>query len=490
MIIEYILWVIFMKKMLIILIILFPQLINAATNDTKVTLINAPNGIYYYKKYLNGTVAQQPASIKVINNQFDAFCLETGIAISKDFYSSSNVFSPMNVNFTNDEIKKMQRYAAFGYEFPGHNNLNYYLATQELIWRVRPTFSTFKWLKSNNVNLVYDITAEKDEINHLIKEFDTELNLPKMIKGPIGSEIVLTEKNKILHNYKVTSNNAVIKNDDIIINFSKTQDEIVLSSAAEVTKPSIFYTKKGFQTLGKLYLNETKNFVIDVNAWYTANFNIYTRNKKSKKMILEDVLYILYDDQMNKLKTFTSNQGKLIIPLNEGNYYLQQASINNDYLLNNELFSLIIDENQHGEIDILVENMPIEEGKILINSYDSINLKIIEPVIYDVWQNDKLIFSGNKSEVEKMIFGIGNYQIKVKQVPDNYELPNKSYPFIINKHKDLIDIKIMLNPIIEIPQTDQWERNNNYDAFIIFILFAILASFAIKLYHYHSSKKI
>lgn len=479
-----------MKKILILLIILCPKLTYGAVNDTMVSLINAPSGIYYYKKYLNGTVAQQPASIKVINNQFYAFCLETGIAISKDAYSSNNLFTPVNVNFTKEEIKLMQKYAAFGYEFPGHNNLNYYLATQELIWRVRPSFSNFKWLKNNNINTVHDITFEKNEINRLIQEFDKGIDLPNKIEGAIGSKIILTDNNKALNHYQVTSDNATTENNKLIFNLEKPIDQIILTTKEEITKPSIFYTKQKFQTLGKLYLPEIKTFTININAWYTANISIYTMDQKYKKLITDEIEYTLFDDKMNEIKSLISNKGNLNIPLNEGTYFLKQKKINEQYFLNNKTYKLIVDENNNGDIDLLIENIPIENGKLSINTYDSINLKPIEGITYNILHNNTVFFSGNANDIQKLNLPLGSYELKINKIPPGYMVNEQKYIFNILKNNDLVVIDIMLDPIIKLPQTYRQEVNNiDYNKIIICLFSFILFTSITKLYYDYQNKQ-
>ena len=65
-------------------------------------------------------------------NGITAYCIEPAVPIDTDIYSSTTDWSVTGLN--NDVKRYIRLLAYYGYDYDGHNTMEYYLATQELIW--------------------------------------------------------------------------------------------------------------------------------------------------------------------------------------------------------------------------------------------------------------------------------------------------------------------------------------------------------------------
>ena len=148
-------------------------------------------------------------------NDITAYCIEPGLAIDTNVYSSTEDWSITNLD--NEEKNYIRLVAYYGYDYPGHNNMKYYLATQELIWR-KITGREVYWVEGDSVDSPrIDIEDEKNEIinlanNHTKKpSFDNQT-----IEVSLGTTTIIDE-NDILSDYEIYSSDI----DDVIIEENK-----------------------------------------------------------------------------------------------------------------------------------------------------------------------------------------------------------------------------------------------------------------------------
>ena len=118
--------------------------------DNVYAVYDAPDRvhIYYAQRYtLNGITA---------------YCIEPGLGIDTDIYSSTEDWQITNL--TSELRNKIRLIAYYGYDYPNHNTMYYYLATQELIWK-EITKRSIYWVNGEDVNAPkIDIEREKNII--------------------------------------------------------------------------------------------------------------------------------------------------------------------------------------------------------------------------------------------------------------------------------------------------------------------------------------
>ena len=91
----------------------------------------------------------------------------------------------------------MELIAYYGYEYPGHNNLKYYMATQELIWLFSE--DTVVWKQNRDFSSeTLNVEGEKNEIMTLVNNHD---KLPSFINSSytseFGKELTLVDYNNL-----------------------------------------------------------------------------------------------------------------------------------------------------------------------------------------------------------------------------------------------------------------------------------------------------
>ena len=100
-------------------------------------------------------------------NDITAYCIEPGLGIETDTYSSTDDWSITNLS---SEVRNYVRLIAYyGYDYPDHNTMKYYLATQELIWRKIEGREVY-WVEGESIDSPrLNIDKEKDIILSLVE---------------------------------------------------------------------------------------------------------------------------------------------------------------------------------------------------------------------------------------------------------------------------------------------------------------------------------
>ena len=156
------------KKILIIIItfLLTINYVNADIDDSKLVKNRYDNiyavydgidrvHLYYAQKYML--------------NDITAYCIEPGLGIDTDTYSSTTDWSLTNLD--KETINAIRLIAYYGYDYPEHDTMKYYLATQELIWRKIDNRDVY-WIEGTNKDGPrINIDNEKNIINELVNIF-------------------------------------------------------------------------------------------------------------------------------------------------------------------------------------------------------------------------------------------------------------------------------------------------------------------------------
>ena len=90
-----------------------------------------------------------------------AYCIELGKPIDSFNYVFSSSFDGSNLS--KEDIDYIKLAAYYGYNYPGHESDNYYLATQDIIWK-RLSNVSVKYIRNMNPNNYIDVSKEKEDI--------------------------------------------------------------------------------------------------------------------------------------------------------------------------------------------------------------------------------------------------------------------------------------------------------------------------------------
>lgn len=160
-----------------------------------------------------------------------------------------------------------------------------------------------------------------------------------------------------------------------------SSDGVVHYKKDELVKELItdFNGKCSFSNLlyGKYYIIENKipdNYIKDTNKYYfdisdgnlEYNFELKNYLKKGNIKVVSNCLingkYILYDHSMNKINEYKSFNGEInVYDLPIGKYYIKQISVDDGYILNNE----VLEANIINNLDEVIINISNSKELVL-----------------------------------------------------------------------------------------------------------------------------
>ncbi len=357
------------------------------------------------------------------------YCIESDVNIYEENYSSTEDWSI--TGYTNQDKEKMQLYAYYGYEYPGHNNIKYYMATQELIWLLSKD-EMIKWTKEDNSSSeVIDVSSEKNEILSLISKHNVIPSFNRQTyKTTAYDTMMITDTNNVLKNYDNDQNISYssnrfylnVKNKKITINFS---EKSILQD-----KTKVFYTSDNksqkIAVLGNPNLNKAVVYVEPVNV----SIKIRKLDYDSKELIVDSGIKIKLKGVDNNTEigpiTFTNGIARATIPA--GTYSVIELSTSSGYSLNTSCpwFNVTVDDK---DFTYDFYNKKIK-GKVRIKKTDELG-NYLEGTVFNIYDiNDNLVDSivTTKEEYdESKELDLGDYYVKEISSLNGYKIDNKVY---------------------------------------------------------------
>ena len=297
-----------------------------------------------------------------------AYCIEPGMNImTREYGFSSNL---LDSGLSQNIVDKIRLIGNFGYDYPGHQTDNYFLATQELIWEIIGNNEIHFTTGINDTGDMINIDTEKNEIMSLVNHYYLKPSFDStLVTGLYQDEIVLVDKNKVLSNYEVvsTNNDVLIDGNNLIIKLSSLgDDKITLIRKNYDDLSSAFYYASNSQDFMFLRSDDVVTSVINVRS-YIPYSNISIDKVGSmledfdgefiyKNRGLDDVVFLLYaandiyegdkllyhsNDLVERL--ITKNGQVVSQNLPNGVYYLKEFSTLDDFLLSDDVIFVELD---------------------------------------------------------------------------------------------------------------------------------------------------
>ena len=293
-------------------------------------------------------------------NGITAYCIEPGLGIDTSTYSSTDDWQITNLS---TEVRNDIRLIAYyGYDYPGHNTMNYYLATQELIWNKITKRNTY-WVYGEDINAPrINVDNEKQTIltmvaNHTkTPSFDNQT-----IEVNLNEEKTIIDENDVLGDYEIYESNI----NDVKI----AGNELKVTVKENIQTAQIKLIKKHYTSSTALIYYSGNNQkmmrsgILDpVVAQANVNINVKAKVKITK--IDQDYKYVIKRSNIKfKIKNLdtdeylcenndclfkTNDEGYFITSLlDKGNYQIEEME-NQDiygYLWNPNPLAFTIDEN-------------------------------------------------------------------------------------------------------------------------------------------------
>lgn len=356
-----------MKKIKIILILIITFLTNINTKALVANIIYQP-GIYSNKMQGNRTYYGQLGYVYIDDKI--AYCLEPYKIIGTDYIIDSSIMN----NFTQDDLNYFTLLSYYGYNNTNHNNVYYYMATQELIWR-RITGQEVYWTTQNATKGErINIESYKNEILNSINTHNISASFGNAtVKGKFRETIVLEDVNNVLKYYQINNQtpNKVRKegNKLYITIMSSKSENILLDRKFNNGTGNVFYSAVNSQALGTFALNQTKRLTLHVQATnkYSMKLNVTFKDKNTKKTIKDKVKFKIKDldkDEYikNNMIFETDENGNYLSDfyVEEGNYQVEIVEVPPNYTVEEGTkFQIIEDPN----VEIINVDNYIEEAK-------------------------------------------------------------------------------------------------------------------------------
>ena len=354
-----------MKKYfkVILLIVIFTFGIKGVKADTVTMSTSYIDNVWSFH-YRNGSMwsyGQLP--FRYVDDKL-VYCLQPDVRISTSEYI---LYDFSRSGYSEEDRKNMELISYYGYRYDGHDSINYYIATQDLLWRFSPD-DDIKWTTTNNeYGEVIDVSNEKNEILSLVSKHNV---LPSFNNSNndilVNGVLELNDDNDVLYNYDLEYDDSlIIETGNNNIKITPTNEgEYKIKLKHKVNYDSGTYIFDNFNTLTQMVGIFGAPTLIDgefsINA-KNSNINIYKRDKDSKEFIYDKGITIKIKDIDNDIYVgeYEFIDGIVNIKLPKGKYRIEELTTSDNYKLNDGLEFTVDEDNE--DIDFYNEKviMPI-----------------------------------------------------------------------------------------------------------------------------------
>ena len=351
------------------------------------------------------------------------YCIEPDIKITTSDYITYDFYRS---GYSDETRKQMELVSYYGYGYEGHDSLNYYIATQDLIWRFFGYTDDIRWTKGGEYGEEINIFNEKNEILNLINkhnvlpDFNDSVNEVK-----VNETKEFIDNNDVLNNYDIeyTGDIEVIKNNNKLIITPKRQGEYTINFIHKKNYDTATYLYDNFNTSTQSLAIFGPPILINGSMKIISNkidVDIFKKDEETKELIKDSGINIKIKDLNNNsyIGEYECNEGKLSLVLQEGNYLIEEISTLKPYSINEGLEFSITKDDTYKEIDFFNKKIKCEISVFTISG----DIKLDSDFeVYDLEGN--LVYKGRTTNGEaKFELEYGDYIIKEVSVPNGYIL--------------------------------------------------------------------
>lgn len=460
-----------MKKKLVVLIALFlsvlPLNVKAGNSDSYVSWA-LDMGVVAHQ--VRGGIEHMTNLALMKVNDKTAYCIQPGVEGDNNTWYSSTT----NVKDTplgDIDTKRLSLIGYYGYGYGNHNTKEYYMATQELIWRLMGVENVWWTDKKYNGN-VLNVEIEKAEILKLVNNYEVVPRLNFNKKYMIGDTITKNDFNNVLEGYEVSSSTS-----NVSIEGNKLSVEIVENTRFTLRRKKngaspIYYYKNGYQTIGtfEYAYDFEKEYVIE-SGYGTYRVEKYDYNTSSKTPFalgatLKGAVYGLYDINDNLIETKETNENGTVIfeNIEAKGYKVKEISPSKGYLLSNMAYTIFFNSSNFDEVYEDYEK--IIENEITITKFYEYDDKLLpeENIEFEIYRSDGTLYNKyitDKDGIIKVTLPYGIYTLYQTTTKEGYDIAQKRIINVIEKNEKqeitLVNKRIPVKieePKVEEPKED------------------------------------
>lgn len=403
------------------------------------------------------------------------YCIEPFKLIKPNVYYEEYEYNSDLFNISEEVLNKINLISYYGYGFYNHDSIEWYIATQALIWKSLGVEEIFFTDSSNNKVNKYE--AEINEINSLV---DKHLEKPSFsgshFEYSSNRQYEIYDTNDVLSNYEIKESNIESK----IIN-----NKLIIDTKEDGIYNITFIKKSPIDTNYKLYylsgaqalispgkLNDiTFNITIEVNS---GNIIINKFDSESEERIeatLKGAIYGIYNDSGLIAEITTDESGVATFnDLELGNYYVKELKPSEGYELDTNIYYInLTKENKSALINSYEK---IIKAEVILNKYyvDSDNYTKEDDAIFELYNSNLELVETFKTEngSAKKTIPFGEYYLVQIKGKDGYSFIDKFKISINEKRKyvfELYDKREVL--VVDVPDTLKNDHKSKVSASLI-----------------------
>lgn len=403
------------------------------------------------------------------------YCIEPFKLIKPNVYYEEYEYNSDLFNISEEVLNKINLISYYGYGFYNHDSIEWYIATQVLIWKSLGVEEIFFTDSSNNKVNKYE--AEINEINSLV---DKHLEKPSFsgshFEYSSNRQYEIYDTNDVLSNYEIKESNIESK----IIN-----NKLIIDTKEDGIYNITFIKKSPIDTNYKLYylsgaqalispgkLNDiTFNITIEVNS---GNIIINKFDSESEERIeatLKGAIYGIYNDSGLIAEITTDESGVATFnDLELGNYYVKELKPSEGYELDTNIYYInLTKENKSALINSYEK---IIKAEVILNKYyvDSDNYTKEDDAIFELYNSNLELVETFKTEngSAKKTIPFGEYYLVQIKGKDGYSFIDKFKISINEKRKyvfELYDKREVL--VVDVPDTLKNDYKSKVSASLI-----------------------
>ena len=333
-----------------------------------------------YVKDKNGTkVYSDFKTIHKSDTNELAYCIQPGVKITEDYYDE---FLSYNDRFKIDENKmqKVRLLAKYGYLYQNHTGINWYVATQFLIWRaVMPDTWDIYFVDENNNRLDNMFKDEINEINNLILNHHDAPNILNDYIFNLHDDIIIEDEYNLLDFYKSSSGNII--NNKLIINNDLNPGDYKYNLTVIDEKKPVFYnhpTGQDLFTRGEILKNN-----INLNIHITAGkVKINECDEKTFKDVMIGGTYEILDQDDEVVDEISCSENEECISqiLPTGYYKIRVKELSDDYEQNDMIYDVVISDKNTADVSICslkkdksINIINYDNSSVVINNINNVN---------------------------------------------------------------------------------------------------------------------
>ena len=316
-----------------------------------------------------------------------AYCIEPGVAINTEVYSSTEDF---NISGLSNDVKRYVRLVAYyGYDYSGHGTRNYYLAAQELIWE-KITGRATKWVSTLDVNgSEISVANEKNEIERLVRNHTVTPSFDETtVELDVGVNKSITDTRGVLSEYQVYDTNldsVSINGNTLNIKANNLNKDYNLTLIRKnyTTKVALLYYDGANQKLISSGVTDPVIAVLNIKVSggkiKITKEDRETGNKSQGDATLSGAKYGLYNSNNELIDTLVTGNNDISKELSFGNYTLKELEPSVGYELDKNTYNITLSK------DSIDDNLTLSQ-------------KVLEDVIKREYRFFKLYANDNKTE--------------------------------------------------------------------------------------------